>query len=98
MTEQNEGSKQIIEALKSIQDVTLNVRESSIDINSNSDLIQQEMLSLTTISGDVQRMTEEVFSAVESINLSMSDITKDSHENKNAIEDLTQITKGFKLE
>ena len=98
MTEQNEGSKQIIEALKSIQDVTLNVRESSIDINSNSDLIRQEMLSLTTISGDVQRMTEEVFSAVESINLSMSDITKDSHENKNAIEDLTQITKGFKLE
>lgn len=98
MTEQNEGSKQIIEALKSIQDVTLNVRESSIDINSNSDLIQQEMLSLTKISGDVQRMTEEVFSAVESINLSMSDITKDSHENKNAIEDLTQITKGFKLE
>lgn len=98
MTEQNEGSKQIIEALKSIQDVTLNVRESSIDINSNSDLIQQEMHTLTKISGDVQRMTKEVSSAVENINLSMSDITKDSYENKNAIENLNQITKGFKLE
>lgn len=97
MEEQNEGSKQIIEALKSIQDVTLNVRESSVEINSNSDLIQQEMLTLTKISGDVQKMTEEVSLAVKNINISMDNITKDSRENKDAIENLNQITRGFKL-
>ena len=97
MQEQNEGSKQVLEALKSIQDVTMNVRDSSVEMNSGSQTILKEMSRVADISRKVQNMSAQVSRAVEDINNTVENISKESAENKEAIDSLNKITHGFKL-
>lgn len=97
MQEQNEGSKQVLEALKSIQDVTMNVRDSSVEMNSGSQTILKEMSRVADISRKVQDMSAQVSRAVEGINSTVENISKESSENKEAIDSLNKITQGFKL-
>ena len=42
-------------------------------------------------------MSEQVSKAVEDINKTVEDISKESTENKDAIDSLNKITQGFKL-
>ena len=97
MQEQNEGSKQVLEALKSIQDVTIHVRDSSIEMNNGSETILHEMNRVAQISQQVQEMSVQISRAVEGINGAVDIITKQSNENRDAIEGLHSITAGFTL-
>ena len=97
MQEQNEGSKQVLEALKSIQDVTIHVRDSSIEMNNGSETILHEMNRVAQISQQVQEMSVQISQAVEGINGAVDIITKQSNENRDAIAGLHSITAGFTL-
>ena len=97
MQEQSEGSKQVLEALKSIQDVTISVRDSSFEMNNGSQTILKEMARVADISRKVQEMSNQVSRAVEDIDNTVNNISKEANENKEAIDSLNKITQGFKL-
>ena len=97
MTEQNEGSKQVLEALGDIQDVTVQIRDGSIEMNSGTETILNEMNRLSNISQQVHEKSTAIAVAAEAIDTAVSKIAENSEVNKNAINTLQNITNKFKL-
>ena len=97
MTEQNEGSKQVLEALGDIQDVTVQIRDGSVEMNSGTETILNEMNRLSNVSQQVQEKSTAIAVAAEAIDTAVSHIVENSEVNKNAISTLQGITGKFKL-
>ena len=97
MTEQNEGSKQVLEALGNIQDVTVQIRDGSMEMNSGTKTILNEMERLANISRQVADKSSAIAVAANAIDSSVAEISKNSEINKNAIGTLQEITGRFTL-
>ena len=79
MEEQNEGSKQISETLKAMNDSTVEVHKASKDMAAKSDLILKEMQTLQDSSEEMKSGMESMADGARKIHetgLSLGDISK----------------------
>ncbi len=97
MKEQNEGSKQVLEALENIQSITVQIRDGSVEMNEGTTVILREMSRLTQISQQVQENAQLIAQAVDEISGSIENISRDSEQNNHSVTELTVLTDKFKL-
>ena len=97
MQEQNEGSRQVLEALRDIENVTVQIRDGSVEMNAGTATILKEITRLSNVSQQVQDRAGSIAKAVEEINVSVSAIIESSSENTAAVSKLADITSKFVL-
>ncbi|MBO8450811.1 MAG: HAMP domain-containing protein [Spirochaetes bacterium] len=97
MSEQNEGSKQVLEALEDIQNVTVQIRDGAVEMNTGTEVILKEMNRLSSVSQQVQDRSGAIAKAANAINEAVVKISHNSGTNKDAINILLDITSKFKL-
>ena len=97
MKEQNEGSKQVLEALENIRDITVEIRDGSVEMNEGTAVILREMTRLTDLSQQVQENAHHIAQAIEEISGSIEEIGHDSEQNNGSVTELTKLTNKFKL-
>ncbi len=97
MSEQNEGSKQVLEALEDIQNVTVQIRDGAVEMNTGTEVILKEMNRLSAVSQQVQERSGAIANATEAINGAVEKISQNTVINKDAIDTLVEITGKFKL-
>lgn len=97
MKEQNEGSKQVLEALENIRDITVEIRDGSVEMNEGTSVILREMTRLTDLSQQVQENAHHIAQAIEEISGSIEEIGHDSEQNNGSVTELTKLTNKFKL-
>lgn len=97
MSEQNEGSKQVLEALDNIQNVTVSIRNGSAEMNDGTGIILKEMNRLSDISQKVHDASATIARTADTITSSINQITTRAANNKEAIDTLIENTSSFKL-
>ncbi len=97
MREQTEGSQQVLEALDEIQNITVQIRDGSLEMNQGTSMILTEMNRLEDISRKVQKSTQDIARASDTIGQTIEEIIGVSGENVNAVGTLNDLTGRFKL-
>lgn len=97
MQEQNEGSRQVLEALDNIQNITLEIKNGSIEMNEGTTIILNEMNNLEDISRRVHKSLGEMISELSEISTSVEAIVVDSCNTKNAVTELSVLTEKFSV-
>lgn len=95
MQEQNEGSRQVLEALENIQNITLEIKNGSIEMNEGTNIILNEMNNLEDISRRVHKSLGEMISELSEISTSVEAIVTDSCNTKTAVTELSGLTEKF---
>ena len=97
MSEQNEGSRQVLEALHDIESVTVQIRDGAVEMNTGTAVILKEMNRLSTISQQVQERSTSIAKAADAIAGAVAEIVDSTGANNEAIEVLVGITGKFVL-
>ena len=97
MSEQKEGSRQVLEALRDIENVTLQIRDGAVEMNSGTATILKEVTRLSNIAQQVQDRSSSISKAVDAINKACSEVVESSNANKEAVGVLVDITGKFVL-
>ena len=97
MNEQTEGSKQVLEALHDIQEVTTVVRSGSQEMDQGAGVIIKEMDRLAEISRQVQDNARTIAQAVQTIESTVSEIADNAQINSESVAVLRDMTSKFKL-
>jgi methyl-accepting chemotaxis protein len=97
MKEQNEGSRQVLEALDEIQNITVQIRDGSLEMNQGAAMILKEMSRLEEISLRVQKSTQDIARSSDDIGQSVEEILSVTGKNANAVRSLRELTDRFKL-
>ena len=97
MNEQTEGSKQVLEALHDIQEVTTVVRSGSQEMDQGTGVIIKEMDRLAEISRQVQDNARTIAQAVQTIENTVSEIADNAQINSESVAVLRDMTSKFKL-
>jgi methyl-accepting chemotaxis protein len=97
LVEQRTGSSQILEALATMNQVTVDVTEGSRDIKESSDLLLNEIQTLNRITGEVTGSMGEIESGVRRIQTTTSSGEELVKENEESIQQVLNETSRFKL-
>ena len=97
MREQNEGSRQVLEALDEIQNITIQIRDGSLEMNQGAAMILKEMTRLENISLKVQQSTQNIARTSDTIAQTIEEIQEVTSQNSQAVRTLNEITGRFKL-
>ena len=97
MQEQNAGSQQVLEALRDIENVTIQVRDGAVEMNAGTATILKEITRLSGVSQQVQDRAGSIAKAVDAINGSVAAVVESSGANKEAVDVLVDITSKFVL-
>lgn len=97
MKEQTEGSRQVLEALDDIQNITVRIRDGSLEMNQGAAMILKEMARLEDISRKVQTSTRDIARSSDAISQSIEDIIQVTDRNSEVVKDLNELTGRFKL-
>ncbi|HUX41603.1 MAG TPA: methyl-accepting chemotaxis protein [Rectinemataceae bacterium] len=98
MDEQNEGSKQILEAIGEINVATVNVRHGAAEIMEGSKSIGGEMRNLASASEELRNGMGDIESAVSSIDEAGTRVKDVGLRNDETVRSLAAIVSRFKLE
>ena len=97
MHEQTEGNRQVLDALRGIEDVTRNIRDGAVEMNSGTETILKEITRLSGVSQQVQERSASIAKAAEAIDGSLEEIVRSTGSNSEAIDVLVEITGKFRL-
>lgn len=97
MREQNEGSRQVLEALDEIQNITIQIRDGSLEMNQGAAMILKEMSRLENISLKVQQSTRSIARSSDAIGQTIEEILQVTNQNSEVVRTLNDITGRFKL-
>ena len=97
MTEQTEGSKQVLESLHEIQNVTSNVQNGSNMMSTNAQSVEEKIKQLQAISEDLHNRTAEMSESIDSITEHINSVSDLSRQNKVLGDSLNRKTQGFTL-
>lgn len=97
MKEQSEGSQQVLEALDEIQNITVQIRDGSLEMNQGAAMILKEMSRLEENSMKVQKSTHDIARSSEAIGTAIGEIAGVTEKNSAAVGALTALTDRFKL-
>ena len=97
MREQSDGSAQIVQAMQRIEDMTHEMKKSSHEMLSNSNLVSEEMKRLGTMSDAIANGMNEMASGTLQINNAVQEVNEITQKNKRSIENLAQEVGKFKV-
>ena len=97
MCEQNDGSEQIVQAMKHIEDMTHEVKKSSREMLANSNLVSEEMKRLGEMSDTIANSMNEMASGAVQISNAVNEISDISQANKENIKNLAFEVGKFKV-
>ena len=97
MHEQNQGTRQVLDSLKSIQEITHTIHNGSTEMNTGTSGILKEMTRLTGISHEVQENSSKISQAAQTINSSIDTISRNSIQNDESVRVLQDLTRKYKL-
>lgn len=97
MEEQSQGSNQVLEALKKIQNITSEILSGSTEMTTGAGMIITEMDRLQKISLDLKESASIMKENIQHINTAIGSVGNLSDTNKELGTQLSKITKGFIL-
>jgi methyl-accepting chemotaxis protein len=95
MTEQNEGSRQVLEGLRNINDVTVQVRDGSVQMKEGSGQILSAVTKLTAANSAVRGNIAEISTGTGEINRAVASVLDLAMSNKELIEELAAVAARF---
>ncbi|MDX9800585.1 MAG: methyl-accepting chemotaxis protein [Spirochaetia bacterium] len=97
MKEQTAGSEGIVEALSSINQITINVNSFADKMGSSSKIIYDDMQQTTQITEEVSMAINEVYIGAKEINKAVQVVMSLTNDNRESIENLNSKVIKFKL-
>lgn len=97
MQEQSEGGNQVLEAIKEIKDVSVNVNTSGSKMQQETKAVSTEMDGLMRLTEEIAGSMEEMSIGMESINKSINSVNDLTHQNLTSIEQLGSVVNTFKV-
>jgi methyl-accepting chemotaxis protein len=98
MEEQGEGSKQILEAVGQLNDITQQVKGGSMEMLGGSKEVIRESKNLEQVTQEISGGMNEMATGAEQINIAVHRINEISGKNKKNIDLLVQEVSRFKVE
>ncbi len=98
MEEQTSGSKQILEAISQLNDITQNVKASSNEMFIGSQQILKETSNLNKITQEITNGMNEIATGTEQITVAVNKVNELTEENKSSIEALIKEVNKFKID
>jgi methyl-accepting chemotaxis protein len=97
MEEQGEGSKQILEAIARLNDVTQNVRQGSLEMREGSQQVIHESKNLELMTGEITKGMNEMADGADQVNTVVNRVNDISAQNRELIETLAESVAKFKV-
>ena len=97
MHEQASGSQEVLEALRDIENVTLQIKDGAVEMNAGTETILKEIMRLSDVSQSVQERSASIAKSADGISAAVEEIVRNTGSNKEAIDVLVGITSKFKL-
>lgn len=97
MKEQNEGGRQILEAISSLNTITQNVHQNSAEILEGSQQVLKEALNMNQITQQITNGMNEMASGSKEISVAVEQVNQLSVENTLSIENLAKEVQKFKV-
>jgi methyl-accepting chemotaxis protein len=98
MEEQNEGSKQILEAVQELNSITQQVKGESVEMLEGSAEVIVESKNLDNVTREITRRINEMATGADQINTAIKNVNEISVKNKENIELLVEEISMFKVE
>ena len=97
MQEQSEGGSQVLEAIKQINEITVNVKQGGSSMESESISVNDKMNSLLRLTEEITQSMSEMQAGIESINKSINVVNDLTHQNTMSINSLGDAVGKFKV-
>ena len=97
MREQENGSKEVLTAIKSINTVTIEVQAGSEEMLKGGEGVASEMQKLDSLTRIITDSMNEMASGAVQINNAVQEVSEITQRNKGAIENLAQEVSKFKV-
>ena len=97
MKEQENGSNEVLQAIKNINEITGEVKTRSIEMLSGGIKVSEEMQKLDTLTKNINNSMNEMAAAASEINDSSKEVSDISQKNKDSIEQLSIEVNKFKV-
>ena len=97
MDEQNEGNKQVLEAMKNINESTVNVKNNSAEMMEDADQVVREMKILSDVTNNITESMDVMTRSVESISGAVDLVTDNSEKNLADSKELSEKIDTFNL-
>ena len=98
MEEQEQGSKQTLEGISSVKEVTRQVSRSSSEMLNGSQEVIKESLNLEKVTQEIASGMNEMATGAEQINIAVTQVNDISIKNREAINKLIKEVNRFKVE
>ncbi|MCR5699097.1 MAG: methyl-accepting chemotaxis protein [Treponemataceae bacterium] len=97
MQEQSEGGSQVLEAIKQINEITVNVKHGGDSMETESVSVNDKMNSLLRLTEEITQSMSEMQAGIESINKSINVVNDLTHQNTTSITSLGGAVSKFKV-
>ena len=97
MQEQEHGSREVLTAIRNINEITVTVRDGSAEMLKGGDGVAQEMNELDALTSKISDSMNEMALAAVQINGAMQKINEITRQNKQSIENLANEVEKFKV-
>ena len=97
MREQENGSKEVLTAIKSINTVTIEVQAGSEEMLKGGENVAQEMQKLDELTRVISNSMNEMASGAVQISNAVTEVNEITQKNKHSIENLSNEVKKFKV-
>ena len=97
MDEQNEGNKQVLEAMRTINDSTVVVKDNSGEMLEGADQVVKEMSLLAEVTRRITESMQLMTESVTNISAAVKKVSDSSEENLENSQDLTEKLNAFEL-
>jgi len=85
MNEQSSGSTQILDAVREINDITVKVKEGSVEMVTGNDEVGKETANLVEVSQEINERMKNISSSVTKITESVNDVVAASQKDREAL-------------
>ena len=97
MQEQSEGNKQVLDAIRHINNSSTEVKSGSSEMVAGSELIVKEMERLSKITNNINSEMTGMVASIQGISDAMDNVTKSTNTNQQNMLDLAEKIGNFKL-
>jgi methyl-accepting chemotaxis protein len=98
MEEQNEGSKQILEAVSEMNEITQKVKGGSMEMLEGSKEVIEESKNLERVTQEIAGGMNEMAAGSDQINVAVNQVNEISIKNKSTIDSIMKEVSRFKVE
>jgi methyl-accepting chemotaxis protein len=98
MEEQGEGSKQVLDGVGNLNEITRHVKNGSSEMLEGSREVIQESKNLERVTQEITGSMNEMAAGADQVNISITQVNEISVKNKESIESLVREVSRFKVE